>query len=486
MNMRKSDIKPPTRLPQQPDLPTQADITSMAAQAKRTKSRIELPLKPEGRPEPAVLVVNFDDNSCKFNWMLYDGQGEEACVVWGASDPEDKKVVQAMRDWWITARLAEDWGAPQPAKTAKQAKPTERPPGGQTLPSHEVQPPVSNPAGAQTLTDHVQPVPSNYFTPPVAFPSLHYQNLAAAYQQPYPQQPGWPPGYYPQPGAGQIPAQWPPGYPAQPQGPMSPEMWGAQSGVGSSAAPLMLGDVLVAAGIIPTPALHAALTLQNSSPVERRRIGEILVSSGALPNEILQAAVKLQEMARKGSVPNYRMPEVLKHIYATGATLEQALGEKPVVAAQPPATPVAPKPQKRARPSDERLELESHVSDEEKKKLKDVMGLVKTLDFSGDDGAKKAKRLLDLFKQAALVDKDVIETATKSSKSTGDAIKSLLIKEAIDPVTFQATMACQKLLDTKKMRPEQAIIALGYCQRSRVGLKEAIAEMNWQINTDGI
>src|SRR6185437_6893805 len=160
----------------------------------------------------------------------------------------------------------------------------------------------------------------------------------------------------------------------------------------------------------------------------------------------------------------------------SGESLEQALGEKPREQAPNAASKQAPKPKQKPLPGDERIEREAQVSEAEKKKLKDVMGLVKTLDFSGDAGSDKAERLLALFKTAALVDNATIDDVGKATKTAGDIVKSLLIREAIDPMTFEAGVGCDKLMEANKMRPEQAIIALGYCQRSRVGLKEAQAE----------
>jgi hypothetical protein len=476
MSGKKPDSQSVNRLAQQSNLPTLNNVANMDSQARRHNSRVELPMKPDGRPIPALLAVQVDAATGKASWSLHDTDEAGADIVWGATDPEHNKVVQAMRDWWVTARLAESWGTPDAQKHfAEKAKPPAPEPAAakpDKVPAPAPAAPAAPAAPTYAVSDQIQPAPVNYFTPPVTFPSMQQQNyIAAASGQagPYPGYPGQAAG-----------TQWPPAY-AQP---LPPELWSRMPTAG--AAPLMLGDVLVAAGIIPTRALNAALTLQNSSN-NQRRIGEILVSSGALPDSLLQAAVRLQEMARTGAVPNAKMTEVLKQIHGSGESLEQALGEKPAQQKSEAAPKPALKPkEKRQLASDERIEREAQVSEAETKKLKEVMGLVKTLDFSGDEGSEKAKRLLALFKTAGLVDNAAIEEAGKSTKSAGDTVKSLLIKEAIDPMSFEAGVGCDKLMEANKMRPEQAIIALGYCQRSRVGLKEAIEEMHWDIDTAGL
>ncbi|HEY9790055.1 MAG TPA: hypothetical protein V6D22_06645, partial [Candidatus Obscuribacterales bacterium] len=313
MSGKKPDSQPVTRLTPQPDLPTHNDVANMASAARRQNSRVELPMKPDGRPVPAVLCVRVDAATTKVSWALHDTDDPDADIVWAATDPEFNKVVQAMRDWWVTARLAESWGTPEVEKLFAERAKAKEPVPPAAKPDKTPAPAPAAAAGAGGgLRDQIQPVPANYFTPPVAFPSLQQQNYIAAASG----QTGLYPGYPQQAGG-----QWPPAYPQ----PLPPELWSRMPT--ASSAPLMLGDVLVAAGIIPTRALNAALTLQNSSQ-NQRRLGEILVSSGALPDRLLQAAVRLQEMARTGVVANAKMTEVLKQIYGSGESLEQALGEK--------------------------------------------------------------------------------------------------------------------------------------------------------------
>jgi hypothetical protein len=39
------------------------------------------------------------------------------------------------------------------------------------------------------------------------------------------------------------------------------------------------------------------------------------------------------------------------------------------------------------------------------------------------------------------------------------------------------------LLSNKKLRVEQAVIALNFCQRSRVSFSEAVKELGWELSS---
>lgn len=486
----KKDLSPAIRLARLSGLPLPKDVADISNESRRCKKRVELPWQPEGRPEPVVLSADFDANTNKTNWVLYDGMKESACVIWSATGAEPAKVVQALRDWFTVARLAESWTSQgQDTETDIPAAPA---PAGfpQTQPMSAAT--ASPPAETAPAPQAPQPVayPSGFLTPPLPFPALPYQTgYAAPYQAPgYPVPPAqqvWPAGYTQPYSADPETAakQWAQAGFQRQTAPMQAPPAQGESWSGQTMAPsaLMLGDVLVAAGIIPTRTLQAALTLQNASQINRRPIGEILVSSGALPGNVLKAAVSLQSLARSGSITRSRMTDLLSKVHSTGVSLETLLAER---AATMPGS-LDPAGAKRVRPSDQRIEIESEVNEEERKKLKDVMALLKHVDFKGEEGEKKAKALIDLLKQAQLATDESIDATSKSVSNSADVIKALLVKEVLHPITFEAAMECQKLIAAKRLAIGQAIIALGYCERSRINLSDAFSEMGWDITLDG-
>jgi hypothetical protein len=486
---QNKDLSPSIRLARLSGLPLPKDVADISAESRRCKKRVELPWHPEGRPEPVVLSASYDESNGKTHWMLFDGIKETASVIWSAVGAEPAKVVQALRDWFTVARLAESWDAETREDVSRPA-PTPPPPGfphtqpmGADSPApREAASGLPNPVGTEQLNTY----PPGFLTPPMPFPALTYEQVV----QPYPGGPGYVPPAAPQ--------QWPPGYSQYPSDPEAAAKQWARAGESAPAptpthtvpdiqvpqpgavSTLMLGDVLVDSGIIPTKTLQAALTLQNASPINRKPIGEILVSSGALPNNVLKAAVELQAKARQGSITRNRMTEILQKVASSGASLESLLNPKPTA----PQATLESAVSKRIRPSDERIEKEAEVSEEERKKLKDVMSLLKQVDFKGDDGAANAQKLIDFLKQAQLVSEEAVQSAAKSVSNPADVIKAMLVKELIQPITFEAAMDCQKLIAKERLAVGQAIIAVGYCERSRINLKDAIAEMGWDIQLD--
>ena len=573
-NPRKNDVTTPIRLPKQATVPSAKEILDMALESRRLRKRVELPWQPLGRAEPVILTVKQDDASGKPLWTIYNASRAEAELIWENLDPASLDIVIALRDWYMSAGEREGFpmDGPDPfamvleellaaATKAKQAQtfagpsnPNQQPGNpfnGSANPTTAPQAPFAGPASPGNPNGAQQSYPQQ--------PNQAYPYQAAPYPQGYPAgqpgqygyQPG-PYGYpYPYPTPASAPAHWAHGYPAPNQQnagrgaePLSPEAWGSQSQP-VMPAPLpvpMLGDLLIAAGVIPIGTVQAALSLQNASPVGAARIGEILVNSGALPRHILQAAVTLQELARSGTIHGSKVTELLIQAHQTGLTIEQLLGihakptphtqatqplqtlhpqqpqhfsqtaspqqslppqqgmppQQPVVTPQnsaPPSHVTAPqetavpvksehKGMKLSPRADELIERESKVTDAERNKIKQVVNLLKQL--TNEDGVEKADLLINLFKQAAVVSAESITEANKTSKTSTDTIKALLVKEAIDSHTLQAGLDCLKLLSTQRIAPERAVIALGYAQRSRVSVKDAICDLNWLIPTDDL
>lgn len=443
------------RLPKQASLPKPQELIEMAHEAKRAKKRIELPWQPEGRPEPCLITVLYDNKTSKSTWSVLTSHKFDAEVAWTDVDPDPTKVVLALRDWYSQARETEGWyKGPLTAGTPDPNLPLQQP---------QMAPPQPGAVYPQPGYPPQQPYPQQPGGVPVWTP---------VYQQPYPSYP-YP---YAVPPAPPHWAQSVPPTPAAPatDQPLAPELWALHSAQNQQSNHLMIGDLLVAAGVIPTKTLQAALTLQNTANMERRRLGEILVSSGALPTRVLDAAVQLQELARSKVITNYRVTEILRQVYSTNAPLNELLG----TAGATTAAPLMPR-------GDQRLEEEGKVSSEEREKLKQVLALLK--DFTADQEQDKATELLDLFRKASIISEQTMEAELAANKHNAiDAVKALLGKEIIDPTTFEAGMQCQKLIAKDRLKIEQAVIALGYCSRSRVSLRDAISDLNWLIPIDGI
>jgi hypothetical protein len=452
------------RLPKQASLPKPAELIGMAHEARRAKKRIEMPWQPDGRPHPVLIAVEFDESINKSTWSIHNSHLSEAKIEWSEIDPDPTKVILALRDWYARARDTEAWFKASPVEPAgfEQPAPAPAPP--------EVQ-------------QQQQQQPQQY--PPPAAPGGYPP------QGPYPQTPGGVPSWtgYPQQNPNAYPYAVPPAPPhwaqsapqSQPQTApadqrLSPELWalhGPQSTSSGSSSP-KLGDLLVAAGVIPTRTLQAALTLQNTVNMERRKLGEILVTQGALPPKVMEAAVRLQELARDKAITNQRVTELLRQMNTTGCSLDELLKGTPSAAI-------------RARGDMLLEEEDKKVTHEERRKVTQVMKVIKDADLGNPKAKRRCSDVLELLQKASILSKEAAETELKANKDNAvDALKALLVKEIVEPTTFEAAMGCQKLMELERFKIEQAVIALGYCSRSRVALKDAISDLNWLIPMDGI
>ena len=108
---------------------------------------------------------------------------------------------------------------------------------------------------------------------------------------------------------------------------------------------------------------------------------------------------------------------------------------------------------------------------------------------SGTSGAAPAKaaaydsvtsqRIVDLLKQAGLVTDQDLETAKRvRSKHGGDISQILVSAGKLSDKTVAAAAEVQNMVAVGRIRIDKAITALHYCERMRVGLKEAMTELS--------
>lgn len=91
---------------------------------------------------------------------------------------------------------------------------------------------------------------------------------------------------------------------------------------------------------------------------------------------------------------------------------------------------------------------------------------------------------VDLLKHAGIITEQDIEGARKLDAEKGTKLeKHLVTMGKIDTKTVLASYQCMTLLSSKKLRVEQAVIALNFCQRSRVSFSEAVKELGWEFSS---
>jgi len=87
-----------------------------------------------------------------------------------------------------------------------------------------------------------------------------------------------------------------------------------------------------------------------------------------------------------------------------------------------------------------------------------------------------------LLKQSGIITQADLDRARDLAKDDGTKLERHLVTLGIiDTKTVLAAYQCLNLLSQGKIELGQAIIALNFCQRSRVDFNEAIEELGWNL-----
>jgi hypothetical protein len=164
-------------------------------------------------------------------------------------------------------------------------------------------------------------------------------------------------------------------------------------------------------------------------------MGTLLFEAGFINQNTLEAALKLQEMVREAKISAGDAPEFLKRLHSMGANIDEYVNKTGGVPASP------------------------------------------TGSTSKTDLAEQ-RAVFDLLQKAGLLKEDDVKSATQvRSKHGGDLVQILQAANKLDPTTYTAAATCVPLIRDNKMKVEQCIIALNFCNRSRVDFDTALEEL---------
>lgn len=96
---------------------------------------------------------------------------------------------------------------------------------------------------------------------------------------------------------------------------------------------------------------------------------------------------------------------------------------------------------------------------------------------SGQPGT--VSNVVKLLKNSGIITDSDISDASEMSKKGVEIGKCLVNLGRIDNNTLIAAFECQSAIEMERLKPEQAIIALHYCQRTRSKFLEALDELGW-------
>lgn len=347
------------------------------------------------------------------------------------------------------------------------------------------------------------PVPSpasmNSGAYPAQYPFPGYPpGYPAAYPPPHPQQQGYLPNYPPPPGYGYPPQPgYSPqqGYPPQQGGYGYPQQGGHDYSSGDTA-----GTVTVNPGGIPAEARRSH-TAEHRIDVGKMatkdqpnvRLGQFLVEAGIVPESTVDAALQLQDLVRSGSLSTAKAAEAVRRAHVRGGQVDPALTsinpteETPSVVAPPLGQILVEAAILRGPILKTALTLQQKVRDSKIDKEEAIDQLcvevfgVSSKKRSGDSETEDSTKAVELLKSAGLISEFDLDAASKVKDKHGGRLVNILQRAGkLDAVTVDAALQCVTLMKEEKLNVDKAAIALHYCQRSRVGLEDALQELGWK------
>ncbi|MBU6450637.1 MAG: hypothetical protein KGS72_02585 [Cyanobacteria bacterium REEB67] len=331
-----------------------------------------------------------------------------------------------------------------------------------------------------------------------------------------PNYPGYPPGYAPPPGypgaSGQYPQLQQPNFPGQYPPAYPPYGYPPQGMPGQGGDPLMsAGTLPVGAGMPGSLPVVPGMPLPGQDPYAMPMmapnmahkkpavmLGSLLVEAGLVPKLTIDSALQVQVLVSQGTLSPVKAAEAVRRAHLRGGAVE------------PEITP--PKPNEvvvKIKPQIGQVLVMAGIITAVQLKaalyLQDVMrGGTMTMEeavellrreaTSAQVKSQSAEQIkapvaedltaaIALTKQAGLVTDSDLEAANKvKEKHGGEISKILMVAGKLDDLTLDAAKNCQRFVDAGKLRVDQAIMALHYCQRMRVPFEEAASELGFDID----
>lgn len=337
------------------------------------------------------------------------------------------------------------------------------------------------------------PLPPGYPVPP-GYPQYPYPQNPQNPQNPnYPfnpnhQYPGYPvpPGY--------PPGNYPPGYNPNLYPPMPPQQV-PQEGLTASTVPLSYPTGSAPAPY-PTDPYGAPLVMPNSDLLKKRptiMLGTFLVEAGLVPKTTIDAALQVQNLVSQGTLSAIKAAEAVRRAHQRGGYVEP----ENLQTVNPNESVVRVKPQlgqvlvMAGIITAPQLKVGLHLQDVMRSGAltmeEAVAALHKELGSTPQNANQSVKvdheqirKTLAVLMQADLLTEADLTAAAKVQKKHGGEVSSILVAAGkLDKHTIEAAKACQPFIEGGHLRVDQAIMALHYCQRTRMTFEEAVGELGF-------
>ncbi len=316
--------------------------------------------------------------------------------------------------------------------------------------------PVDNPASNAHDPNYSQaqtgPIPSlipNYPQPQPGYqqpqpgyppPQPGYQQPQPGYQQPQPgyqqPQPGYPPNY-PDPYSGnpnQSMTQMPPFNPNQ------------------SMTQIPAFNANQSYNQLPAYNQNKLMDYDLVSKPTNVLIGELLVSAGLINENSLKASLKIQELVKEGKILLSKAGAILKKYHERGSVIDQFLDNNDW----------------------------SLNEDDKVKEVKSVSTQSSKPNVTKSGFSPELEAVFDLLVKAGIITQADLDVAIGVRKKHGGSVVQILqAAQKMDQITFDCARTCLPIIKEGLMKVEQCVIVINYSSRSRVSFDEALNELNW-------
>jgi hypothetical protein len=227
------------------------------------------------------------------------------------------------------------------------------------------------------------------------------------------------------------------------------------------------------------------------------KLGQFLVQADLIPGRTLEAALFLQDLVKGNVLTIPQAAEALARAHNRGGTLESNIFlAKPKPIEGPRITlPLGQIMVEAGLISQDALEAALKLQDAARtgvltaEEALDTF-VTETYKKSSTTGSQKPRPEQDaqqemttrLLLRTGRITRQDIEAAQKVETKHGGSILNILFAAAkIEQSIIDAATELTALVEKNKLKEDQAVMALDYCQRSRVSLKEALAELHWSV-----
>ena len=224
----------------------------------------------------------------------------------------------------------------------------------------------------------------------------------------------------------------------------------------------------------------------------------ILVETNELPRSTLEAAVQIQKMLREGTITLAEAASAINRAHVTGGEIdiEKLASPREHTSSLVVDTPL------------EAVLVEAGlISNAVWRTLLQLQAAIRSGEMTKDEAVQEFRKRhpkappketkppekekapiviptnpVDMLKQAGIISQADLDAAKKQAAEKGTKLEKVLVSMGkIDTKTVLASYQCMTLLSTKKLKLEQAVIALNFCERMRVDFSEAVQELGWNI-----